>query len=76
MHTHNIHRWIGLNDSEHHLLYYTSMRYNSIQHHLLPYKFYRQLDFSSQPGVDNEILENEPKLLITVRQFFKRFSED
>ena len=23
--------------------------------------FYRQLDFSSEPGVPNEILENEPK---------------
>ena len=28
--------------------------------------FYRQLDFSSQPGVANEILENEPKSCLTV----------
>ena len=28
--------------------------------------FYRQLDFSSEPGVANEILENEPKSCLTV----------
>ena len=28
--------------------------------------FYRQLDFSSEPGVANEILENEPKSYLTV----------
>ena len=28
--------------------------------------FYRQLDFSSEPGVANEILENEPKRCLTV----------
>ena len=27
---------------------------------------YRQLDFSSEPGVANEILENEPKSCLTV----------
>ena len=28
--------------------------------------FYRQLDFSSEPGVANEILENEPKSCLKV----------
>ena len=28
-----------------------------------PFFYYRQLDFSSEPGVVNEILENEPKSL-------------
>ena len=28
--------------------------------------FYRQLDFSSEPRVANEILENEPKSCLTV----------
>ena len=28
--------------------------------------FYKQLDFSSEPGVANEILENEPKSCSTV----------
>ena len=28
--------------------------------------FYRQIDFSSEPGVANEILENEPKSCLTV----------
>ena len=28
--------------------------------------FYRQLDFSSEPGVANEILENEAKSCLTV----------
>ena len=28
--------------------------------------FYRQLDFPSEPGVANEILENEPKSYLTV----------
>ena len=28
--------------------------------------FYRQLDFSSEPGVANEILENEPKSCLMV----------
>ena len=28
--------------------------------------FYRQLDFSSEPGVANENLENEPKSCLTV----------
>ena len=28
--------------------------------------FYRQLDFSSEPGVAKEILENEPKSCLTV----------
>ena len=28
--------------------------------------FYRQLDFPSEPGVANEILENEPKSCLTV----------
>ena len=28
--------------------------------------FYRQLDFSSEPGIVNEILENEPKSCLTV----------
>ena len=27
---------------------------------------YRQLDFSSEPGVANEILENEPKSCLSV----------
>ena len=30
------------------------------------HNFYRQLDFSSQPGVANEFLENEPKSCLTV----------
>ena len=28
--------------------------------------FYRQLDFPSEPGVANEILENEPKSCLTI----------
>ena len=28
--------------------------------------FYRQLNFASEPGVANEILENEPKSCLTV----------
>ena len=28
--------------------------------------FYRQLDFSSEPEVANKILENEPKICLTV----------
>ena len=28
--------------------------------------FYRQLDFPSEPGVANEILENEPKSCLAV----------
>ena len=28
--------------------------------------FYRQLDFSSEPGAANEILEDEPKSCLTV----------
>ena len=28
--------------------------------------FFRQLDFSSEPGAANEILENEPKCCLTV----------
>ena len=31
--------------------------------------FYRKLDFSSEPGVANEILENEPKSCLTVACF-------
>ena len=30
--------------------------------------FYRQLDFLSEPGVANEILENEPKSYLTIMQ--------
>ena len=33
-------------------------RYELFQHEHI---FYRQLDFLSEPGVANEILENEPK---------------
>ena len=34
---------------------------------MLKYTFiYRQLDFSSEPGVANGILENEPKSCLTV----------
>ena len=42
--------------------------------------FYRQLDFSSEPEVANEILENEPKSCLIVAQcynsIFTRFSEE
>ena len=31
--------------------------------------FYRQLDFPSEPGVANEILENEPKSCLTLPGF-------
>ena len=33
--------------------------------------FYRQLDFSSEPGVANEIFENEPKSWIIFTRFRK-----
>ena len=32
--------------------------------------FYRQLDFPSEPGVANEILENEAKSCLAVAQFY------
>ena len=38
--------------------------------------FYRQLDFSSEPGVDNEILENEPESWLTVAKFYGWFLYD
>ena len=31
---------------------------------------YRQLDFPSEPGVANEILENEPKVYLAVAYSF------
>ena len=36
----------------------------------------RQLDFSSEPGVANEILENEPKSCLVLWLIFTRFSEN
>ena len=38
--------------------------------------FYRQLDFPSEPGVANEILENEPKSCLTVAKFYSLFLRD
>ena len=32
----------------------------------ITHSFYRQLDFQSEPGVANEILENEPKSCLAV----------
>ena len=37
------------------------MHINKVTHFV-----YRHLDFSSEPGVANEILENEPKSCLTV----------
>ena len=41
-----------------------------VSYKVLSYKkmcdFYRQLDFPSEPGVDNEILKNEPKSCLAV----------
>ena len=33
-----------------------------------------QLDFLSEPGVANEIMENEPKSCLTVTQFIVNFN--
>ena len=33
---------------------------------VITHNFYRQLDFPSKPGVDNEIFENEPKSCLAV----------
>ena len=38
--------------------------------------FYRQLDFKSEPGVANEMLENEPKSCLTVAYFYSWFLHD
>ena len=37
------------------------------------YTFYRQLDFTSEPGLANEILENEEKLLNRLLSFIADF---
>ena len=37
--------------------------------------FYRQLDFSSEPGVANEILEKERKGSLVLSLIFTRFSK-
>ena len=42
------------------------VRPGNISIHVGIHFFYRQLDFQSQPGVANEILENEPKSCLTV----------
>ena len=38
--------------------------------------YYRQLDFSSQPGLAKEILENEPKSALNSCLVFGWFSND
>ena len=38
--------------------------------------FYRKLDFPSEPGVANEILENEAKSCLVLKLIFTLFSEN